>query len=86
MREMIDANGNAITVVRDGRSCQGLPILICDLVGTDQGYLALEELDGAFGDESCPSSIGRPIMTWFGCGEAYTTAEYAIRAIEDGRR
>jgi hypothetical protein len=77
----VDSNENRVSVVDSGRTLE-LPVLVVTLVDTpNRGYLALEELRGGFGDEACPSSYGRPCLTWFGPGERYPDARTALSAV-----
>jgi hypothetical protein len=78
----VDSNGNRVSVVASGRTLDRLPVLVVTLADTpNRGYLALEEPRGGFGDSACPSSYGRPCMTWFGPGERYPDARAALSAV-----
>ena len=77
----VDGNNNQITVTLASCTFEGLPMVICRMVDDPSvGYLALCEDGGGFGDEACPSSYGRPCLSWFGPGERYPDADAAIAA------
>ncbi len=79
----MDSSFNHITVHKTDAYCTGARLLVCRLVDEPgRGYLALAEEGGTFGTESCPSSYGRPCMTWFGLGERYPDEQTALNAVQ----
>lgn len=78
----VDESGNRVTVVRTGNKYEGKPLIVVTLIDDpSRGYIALEEGEGGFGNEECPSSMGRPCLTWFGPNERYKDWLQAIACI-----
>ena len=81
----VDSNNNVVLVSQPTqRTCDGLPLLVVRLLDNpSKGYIAACEPDGGFGTEECPSSYGRPCLSWFGEGERYPDAFSALSAVAD---
>ena len=82
---VVDGNANVLVVgPPTARTCGGLPMTVVRLLGQpDKGYIAVCEPDGSFGSDECPSSAGRPCVSWFGPGEQYPDAFAAMSAVAD---
>lgn len=84
MNSRVDGNSNAITVSPTSNTIDGKPLVVVRLVDEPtKGYIDLDEGNGGFGDEACPSDDGMPCMTWSGNGERYPSPEAALAAIAE---
>ena len=79
----IDSSHNVVLVSEPMKrfTCQNKPVVVVRLVKEpDRGYLAMvDDEGGGFGDDECPSSYGRPCITWFGPNSLYPSAFEALQ-------
>ena len=78
----IDGNSNPITVEKTGLRYDGRELVIARMQGNpNEGYIALDEGGGSFGDETCHSSYKMSCMGWFGPEEIWPDADTGLLAL-----
>lgn len=78
----VDSSCNKITVDEQEISHNELRLVVVRMADNPRlGYIAHREENGAFGDDTCPSSYGMPCLTWFGSGQRYPDSRIALNNI-----